>query len=60
MVSEAQKRASAKYVKNNVKQLIVRFYPGDEDLYAWAKSQPLISEYLRGLIRADMEARKGA
>lgn len=54
MVSEAQKRASAKYQKNNVKQVAISFYPGDMELYEWVKSQPRISEYMRNLIREDM------
>jgi hypothetical protein len=58
MASEAQKRANAKYQKNNVKQIITRFYPGDMELYEWVKSQPGMGEYVRGLIREDMERRR--
>lgn len=57
-VSEAQKRANAKYQKNNVKQIAVSFYPDDMELFAWAKSQPRISDYIRNLIREDMERRR--
>lgn len=55
--SEAQKRANAKYRKNNVKQVITRFYPADADLYEFVKSQPDMSGYIKSLIRADMERR---
>lgn len=60
MVTEAQKRANAAYRKKSVKQLTMRFYPSDEDeaMYAWLKSQENTTEYLKALIRADME--KGA
>ena len=60
MVSEAQKRANAAYRKKSVKQLTMRFYPNeaDEEMYAWLKSQENTTEYLKALIRADME--KGA
>lgn len=53
--SEAQKRANAKYRKNNVKQVITRFYPADADLYAFVKSKDDMSGYIKSLIRADME-----
>lgn len=54
-VSEAQKRATAKYRKENVKQVVTRFYPGDEELYAYVKSKEGMGEYIKSLIRADME-----
>lgn len=54
-VSDAQKRAIAKYRKENVKQVITRFYPGDDELYAYIKSKESMSEYIKALIRADME-----
>ena len=56
MVTEAQKRANAAYRKKSVKQLTVRFYPGDEDeaMYAWLKSKENTTEYLKALVRADM------
>ena len=60
MVSEAQKRANAAYRKKSVKQLTMRFYPNeaDEEMYAWLKSQENTTEYLKALIRADMESRR--
>ncbi len=56
MVTEAQRRASARYVKKSVRQVVVRFYPQDEELYGWVRSQPRMGEYLRELVRRDMEA----
>lgn len=55
MVTEAQKRASEKYRKKNVKQLSVRFFPADMALYEHAKAQPNTMGYIKRLIREDME-----
>ena len=38
MASEAQNRATGKYRKEKVKQIVLRFYPKDEDLYIKAKT----------------------
>lgn len=54
MTSEAQNRASAKYRKENVKQVILRFYPKDHDVYEFLKSKPKVSRYLIELIRKEM------
>lgn len=56
MASEAQKRATAAYRKKHVKQLTMRFYPGEEDLYEFIKSQPQINAYLKELVRKDMQS----
>lgn len=53
--TEAQKRASAKYVKNNVKRREVAFYPDDRELLEWLDSQPNKAGYIKRLIREDME-----
>ena len=59
MVYESQKRAVSEYRKKSLKQLTIRFYPGeaDEVMYQWLKSQPNTTEYLKNLIAADMEKR---
>lgn len=57
--SEAQKRASAKYAKANVKQIGIKFYPAETDLYEWTKSQENVQGYVKALIRADMEKSRG-
>ena len=58
-LSDARKRANAKYAKSHVKQVGLKFYPAEEDVYAWLKSQENVQGYVKSLIRADMEARKG-
>lgn len=58
MSTEAQKRASAKYQKEKVKRVPVKFYPGDEELYEHVQSKKGgegINAYHRRLIREDME-----
>lgn len=56
MATEAQRRALSNYRKKT-KSIVVRFYPkeSDEEMYAWLKSQENTTEYLKGLVRADME-----
>ena len=55
MPSEAQKRATSKYVREKVVQKQVRFYPKDADLVEWVEStgEPFAA-YVRRLIREDM------
>lgn len=54
-LTEAQKRAQEKYRKKSVRQVAVRFYPADTDIYEWLKSQDNVQGYVKALIRADME-----
>lgn len=56
-VSEAQRRALENYRKKSVKQLSVRFYPADADVWEWLSAQENRQAYVRGLIRRDMEER---
>ncbi|MEY8678206.1 hypothetical protein [Granulimonas faecalis] len=58
-MSDAQKRAVAKYRKNNVKTVAVAFYPGDADLLGWLGEQQNKTGYIKRLIREDMERRAG-
>ena len=58
-VTDAQKAANERYRKANVTQKTVRFYPAEADILAWASGQPNFAGYVKGLIRADMEARRG-
>ena len=37
-MTDAQKKAVTNYRKKNVKQIILRFFPGDEELYQKAKT----------------------
>lgn len=55
--TEAQKRANAKYMRDKVKTLTLRFYPSHADLWEHLRQQPNQQEYVRELIRADMERR---
>ena len=55
-VSDAQKRANEKYRKENVKQLSVRFYPGEHDLYDFLKSQDNVAGFIKKLVREAMDA----
>ena len=54
-VSDAQKSANEKYRKENVKQVAVRFYPGDQELYEFLRTKENVAGYIKDLIRADME-----
>ena len=55
-VTEAQRRAVAKYNREKVRAFNMRFYPTDADILAHFESQPNKQGYLKSLIRADMEA----
>jgi hypothetical protein len=41
-----------------VRQIAVRFYPADSDLYLWVKSQPNVAGYIKELARQDMRTRQ--
>lgn len=59
MVSDAQKRATAKYQSENVKKIQVKIFPKDHDLWEHYQSQPDKAEYIRNLIREDMSHHHG-
>lgn len=48
-MTDAQNKATAKYRREKVKQIVLRFYPGDEELYRKAKE--LGSTGIKDLIR---------
>lgn len=54
MVSEAQKRASAKYDKESVTRVVIKFTPVDAELLDYLKSQGNVTKYIKDLIRKDM------
>lgn len=58
-LSDACKRANAKYAKANVKQVGIKFYSAETDLYEWTKAQENVQGYVKALIRADMEKSRG-
>lgn len=53
--SEAQRRASAKYIRDNVTRKMVAFYPADAELLAFAETRGAFATYVKRLIREDME-----
>lgn len=56
--TDAQKEANERYRRANVTQKTIRFYPTEVDILAWAMEQPNFAGYVKGLIRADMEAHR--
>lgn len=58
MLTEAQKRAQAKYNKANVRQTAVRFYPSERDMWEWLETKDNKAGYIKDLIRTDMEREK--
>ena len=56
---DSEKRAQARYKRENVKRLQVPLYPKDADIWAHIegvrKERGGYADYVRGLIRADME-----
>ena len=59
-LTDAQRRAQEAYRKRSVKQVAVRFYPADDELWAWLSAKENKAGYIKDLIRADMEARRDA
>ena len=56
MKTDAQRRAENAYRKKT-KQIVVRFYPNDdedEEIYTWLKSRDNVTGYLKRLVREDM------
>ena len=54
-VSDAQKRAVQKYNKEKTHSFTMRFFPKDEELWDHLQKQPRKAEYVKGLIREDMD-----
>jgi hypothetical protein len=60
MATEAQRRANAKYARNNVTQKVLRLYPGDADVLAELERHGRgWGEYVRRLVREDAARRAG-
>lgn len=55
MATEAQKRASAKYDKENMQRRTVVFSPAEAEMLAHLDMQKSKSGYIKELIRKDME-----
>ncbi len=58
VTTDAQKRASIKYQKANVKRVVLAFAPPEHDLYLWLHSHNNVSGYVKRLIREDMSHSK--
>ena len=58
--TDAQREANERYRKANVTQKTIRFYPTEADILEWANAQTNFAGYVKGLIRADMEANKAS
>lgn len=55
MVSDAQKRAVSKYKREKTHAFTLRFFPADDELWEHLQQQPRKAEYIKRLIREDME-----
>jgi hypothetical protein len=55
MTSDAQKRANARYKKSKTKQLCLRFFKSDEDLWEHLQTKSNKQGYIKGLIRKDID-----
>lgn len=53
--SAAQRRATLKYRKEKMKQVVVAFYPNDMELFEFLDTKPNKAGYIKDLIRKDME-----
>lgn len=59
MTTDAQKRASAKYDRENTKQLMLKLNVNtDSDILNWLEDQPNKQGYIKDLIRTDMVSHK--
>lgn len=54
-LTDAQKRAKAKYKRDKIKKLMIEFYPSDAELYEKVQSQPNKQGYIKDLIRKDLK-----
>lgn len=54
-LTEAQKRAKAKYKSQTVKKILLEFYPSDIELYNKVQEQPNKQGYIKELIKKDLK-----
>lgn len=54
-LTEAQKRAKAKYTNEKVKRFTVSFYPTESELYEHLLKQENKQGYVKSLIKKDIE-----
>lgn len=57
MQTDAQRRAVSNYRKKSVRQIVMRFYPNEQDdaIYNWIKSHENVNQYLKPLVLDDMK-----
>ena len=57
MQTDAQRRAVSNYRKKSVRQIVMRFYPNEQDdaIYNWIKSHENVNQYLKSLVLDDMK-----
>ncbi len=60
MVSEAQKRATARYQKAKVKAVTIKFYPAEMQLWEHLQTQENKQGYIKDLIRQDVTHKNNA
>lgn len=58
MTTEAQRRAIKKYTKEKSKQMNLKFYPPEMDVWEHLQKQENKSGYIKDLIREDMVEEK--
>lgn len=56
MPSEAQKRADRKYKHDKTRQLCLRFYPTEAEMWSFLSAQENKQGFLKGLISREMES----
>lgn len=55
MASEAQKRANARYMKNKMRQYVIRFSRVDQDVIDKLEATENKTDYIRQLIKKDIK-----
>ena len=59
MATPAQTATVAKYIKNHTRRFTIQFHKDNEaDVIEHLEAQENVTQYIKGLIRADMEAKK--
>lgn len=54
-LTEAQRKAKAKYKSEKVKKILVEFYSSDTELWEKVQEQPNKQGYIKELIRKDLK-----
>lgn len=54
-LTEAQRKAKAKYKSEKVKKILVEFYSSDIELWEKVQEQPNKQGYIKELIRKDLK-----